>query len=156
MFRGPLLHLGAGLFARQLALEHLGANGLALGAELLGEGLLLRRRVGAEPGAVAGGEAGTHAGAVTGGKARTGTGMDAGACTSTAAENENSTDASGSRIASTIAVAADASTLTATIAANGKRSSEASHGVRGSVATRASSTRAPIRSACRAMSLTSG
>ena len=70
MFRGPLLQLDTGLVARQLAVEHLGANGLALGAELLGEGLLLRRRVGAEPGAVAGNEAGTaassKAGACTG------------------------------------------------------------------------------------------
>ena len=72
MFRGPLLHLGTGLFARQLALEHLGAHGLALGAELLSKGLLLRRRVGAEPSAVAGGEAGT----VASGKAGTSTGTD--------------------------------------------------------------------------------
>jgi hypothetical protein len=63
MFRGPLLHLGAGLFAGQLALEHLGANRLALGTELLDEGLLFRRRVGAESCAVAGGESGARTGA---------------------------------------------------------------------------------------------
>ena len=75
MFRGPLLQLDTGLVARQLAVEHLGANGLALGAELLAEGLLLRRRVGAEPGAFAGGKAGactgTEALARTGGEAAT-------------------------------------------------------------------------------------
>ncbi|MDP1889342.1 MAG: hypothetical protein Q8K55_00505 [Gemmatimonadaceae bacterium] len=80
MFRGPLLHLNTGLVARQLAVEHLGANGLALGAELLGEGLLLRRRVGAKPGAVAGGKAGTstrtNTSAVASGKAGTSTGTD--------------------------------------------------------------------------------
>ena len=77
MFRGPRLHLGASLFARQLALEHLGANGLALGAELFGEGLLLRRRVGAEPGA--------EPGAVAGRKARACTGTDTGASAGTEA-----------------------------------------------------------------------
>lgn len=61
MFRGPLLHLGTGLLPRQLALEHLGANGLALGTELLDEGLLFRRCIGAEPGTPAGGEAGAIA-----------------------------------------------------------------------------------------------
>ena len=83
MFRGPLLHLGARLFARQLALEHLGANGLALGAELLDEGLLLRRRVGAKLGAIAGSETGTSAGtetsAVASREASTSTGAKTGA-----------------------------------------------------------------------------
>jgi hypothetical protein len=65
MFRGPLLHLGTGLFARQLALEHLGTHRLALDAELFGEGLLLRRRVGEEPSAITCGEAGTCTGANT-------------------------------------------------------------------------------------------
>lgn len=86
MFRGPLLQLSTGLFPRQLALEHLGANGLALGTELFGESLLLRRRIGAErgaePGTIAGGEAGagsragtsTRSGAGSRGEARTGTG----------------------------------------------------------------------------------
>lgn len=75
MFHGPLLHLGTCLFTRQLALEHLGAHGLALGAELLDEGLLLRRRVGAEPGVFAGSEAG----AVASGEAGAGTSADTGA-----------------------------------------------------------------------------
>jgi len=95
MFRGPLLHLGAGLFARQLALEHLGADGLALGAELLGEGPLLRRGVGTKPGTesgtLAGGEAsatagheassttGTKSSALAGGEALVRTGTDTGA-----------------------------------------------------------------------------
>lgn len=83
MFRGPRLHLGARLFARQLALEHLGANGLALGAELLDEGLLLRRRVGAERGAIAGRETGTSAGTesstVASREASTATGAETGA-----------------------------------------------------------------------------
>lgn len=89
MFRGPLLHLGTGLFARQLAVEHLGANGLALGAELLGEGLLLRRRVGAKAGAVASGEAGTSTGAdpsaVASSEAGACTGADTGASAGTEA-----------------------------------------------------------------------
>ena len=100
MFRGPLLHLGPGLLPRQLALEHLGANGLALGTELLDEGLLLRRCIGAEPGtlaggetgAIAGGEAGASASADTGASASTDTGMrtgaDTGAHTSTCAGAE--------------------------------------------------------------------
>lgn len=86
MFRGPLLHLGTGLFPRQLALEHLGANGLALGTELLDEGLLFRRCVGAEPGAPAGGEAGAIARSEAGASTRPETGTIAGrealACTS--------------------------------------------------------------------------
>ncbi len=89
MFRGPLLHLGARLFARQLAFEHLGANGLALGAELLDEGLLLRRRVGAERGAIAGREASASTGAETsalaGGKALACTGTDPGTSAGTEA-----------------------------------------------------------------------
>lgn len=88
MFRGPLLHLGTGLFPRQLALEHLGANGLALGTELFDEGLLFRRGVGTEPGTPAGGEAGAiargEAGASTG--AETGTVAGAKAPASTRAE----------------------------------------------------------------------
>lgn len=82
MFRGPLLHLGTGLFPRQLALEHLGADGLALGAELLDEGLLFRRSVGAEPGTPAGGEAGPiasgEAGPIAGGEASATTGAEPG------------------------------------------------------------------------------
>lgn len=66
MFRGPLLHLGPGLLPRQLALQHLGANRLALGTELLNEGLLFRRRTGAETGTLAGDEAGACASAHTG------------------------------------------------------------------------------------------
>lgn len=97
MFRGPLLHLGTGLFASQLALYHLGAHGLALGAELLDEGLLLRRRIGAKPGTPAGSEAGavasgearactgTDTGAFAGGKALAGAGANTGACASTEA-----------------------------------------------------------------------
>jgi hypothetical protein len=101
MFRGPLLHLGPGLFPRQLALEHLGANGLALGAELLDEGLLFGGGVGAESGthagahahtparsetgAIAGDEAsastGAETGTLAGGKARPGTGTDTSVCT---------------------------------------------------------------------------
>ncbi len=84
MFRGPLLHLGTGLLPRQLAIEHLGANGLALGTELLNEGLLFRRCVGAEPGAPAGGEAG----AIARSEAGASTGADAGANTSTLAGGE--------------------------------------------------------------------
>lgn len=97
MFRGPRLHLGAGLLACQLAVEHLRANGFALGAELLGEGLLLRRRIGAESSAVADGEAGavasgkagtstgTNTSALAGGKALACTGTDAGASAGTEA-----------------------------------------------------------------------
>ncbi len=89
MFRGPLLHLGPGLFPRQLALQHLGTNGLALGAELLDEGLLFRGRVGAESSAGAGDEAGATTGAETGtlagGKARPGTSTDTSVGTGTEA-----------------------------------------------------------------------
>lgn len=90
MFRGPLLHLGTGLLPRQLAIEHLGANGLALGTELLNEGLLFRRCVGAEPGAPAGGEAG----AIARSEAGASTGADAGANTSTLAGGEAGASAS--------------------------------------------------------------
>lgn len=92
MFRGPVPHLDPGLFAGQLALEHLGADGLALSTELLDEGLLFRRRVGAEPGtpagseagAMASGEAGAEAGTLAGGEA--GAGASAGTGTSAGAE----------------------------------------------------------------------
>lgn len=51
MFRDPLLHLGAGLLARELAVHHLGVYGLSLRAELLHEGLLFRSGVGEALGA---------------------------------------------------------------------------------------------------------
>jgi hypothetical protein len=97
MFRGPLLHLGPGLFPRQLALEHLGANGLALGAELLDEGLLFGGGVGAESGTHAGthahtstgseasASAGAETGTLAGGEARPGTGTDTRVCAGTEA-----------------------------------------------------------------------
>lgn len=98
MFRGPLLHLGPGLFPRQLALEHLGTNGLALGSELLDEGLLFRGRVGAESGTRAGSEAepvvargkasagaSAKANTLAGGKAGPGTGTDTSVYASTEA-----------------------------------------------------------------------
>lgn len=95
MFRGPLLHLGTGLFPRQLALDHLGANGLALGTELLDEGLLFRRCVGAEPGAPAGGEAGAVAGGEAGASIRPETGTAAGGEASACTCAETSTLAGG-------------------------------------------------------------
>ena len=54
MFRGPLLHLDAGLFAGQRASLDLRPGGLAQLGELLGEGGLFRRRVGTGAGTESG------------------------------------------------------------------------------------------------------
>ncbi|MHB8837664.1 MAG: hypothetical protein ACYC7F_01790 [Gemmatimonadaceae bacterium] len=60
MFHGPLLHLGPGLFAGQLALEDLGVDRLALGAKLLDEGLLFGCRIGKAVSPESGTEARPH------------------------------------------------------------------------------------------------
>ncbi len=79
MVRDPAAQLGVSLLTGQLACLHLRPHGLALGAELTAERLLLGRRVGAQPPVKTRAEPRSSAGTEPRATAR----VEAGACTGT-------------------------------------------------------------------------